>query len=225
MAWLPSCGAWEADQGRGFRGWGPANGLPGRGAACTISLWELVTDPPAAPNHVDRRRAFIWPDWGNCAHPSPLVKRRNGDFSYDGAPSPAPMFQAPRGTPTSRASKMAVSPRAPKAGGALRVTVTASNTGSAPGTPGVVGVWVVKMKAAFSPWSDPVHGDRCEWSSPAASADFSSTTVAAGKSRSLVIRNVPVPSAPGEYLVAVVVRVRQLTTNSPRKGASGAATV
>ncbi|GBF99578.1 hypothetical protein Rsub_12203 [Raphidocelis subcapitata] len=198
--------------------WGGSPWLaPACGEQASSPPDALLTLPKIAPGATHRVKgldlpsgsggydwALVMVDWPSCNTPSPIVPRLNADFSYDAAASPMPSFAPQGGEPKTSAFRITTSPRSPKAGGRMTVKLRATNTGDADGRLGAVYVWLTKFNGAAGRYVEPVTGQRCAWSGYAAAADLTGVVVAPGKSTRVAIPDVPVPSEPGEYYVAVV---------------------
>ncbi|GBF90394.1 hypothetical protein Rsub_02500 [Raphidocelis subcapitata] len=96
-------------------------------------------------------------------------------------------------------------PKAPKANDTMTVKVKFLNRGTAEGAIGKVGLWI-KPAADWNParYGGYKGSTVCDYQGLAASADFSDMVVKPGKSKTVTIKDVPVPGPPGWWQVSAL---------------------
>ncbi|GBF99717.1 hypothetical protein Rsub_12430 [Raphidocelis subcapitata] len=156
---------------------------PYRGAEATVSI---VTNP-------------------YCRAPSGDILPPTNDYFYPVSQFPEPAFAATRPFTKSFLHEVTTAPKAPKPGSNVTVKVKAINTGSLEGTPGKVIVSVLPFNVDWA--SSPLKWEACgDYSGQVAEASFGDVKLKPGKTKTLKIKDVPVPlgAAPGSWWLADV---------------------
>ncbi|GBF90395.1 hypothetical protein Rsub_02501 [Raphidocelis subcapitata] len=160
----------------------------------------LTVDSLVAPDAPDSYLLFLT-DAG-CALNSKPGPLRFG--YYDIAPSASAYFGGVQAK-GQLSYTVKTAPKAPKVNDTMTVSIKLQNWGSVEGAIGKVGVWLTPA----ADWPAPTDGgfwggELCAYTGYVATADFSDVVVKPGKSKTVKIKDVPVPVAPGWWQVSAV---------------------
>ncbi|GBF90402.1 hypothetical protein Rsub_02508 [Raphidocelis subcapitata] len=95
--------------------------------------------------------------------------------------------------------------KAPKANATMSVKVKFVNQGTAEGAIGGVGLWLLPVAEYPAPFYTGYWNAEGKYNGYVATADFSGVVVKPGKSKTVTIKDVPVPGAPGWWQLSAVV--------------------
>ncbi|GBF99718.1 hypothetical protein Rsub_12431 [Raphidocelis subcapitata] len=140
-----------------------------------------------------------------CRAPSGDILPPTNSYYYPFSKLPEPAFEATRPFTKSFAFEVTTAPKAPKPGSNVTVKVKAINMGSLEGTPGKVIVSVFPFDVEWT--TSPLKWEACgDYSGQVAEASFGDVKLKPGKTKTLKIKDVPVPlgAAPGSWWLADV---------------------